>query len=80
MIMRLRPANSRLINRRSNLPQAAARSVLGKRLRQKQPHCFARVDTVTPCQANALVEYESRVLDCFRERRFSGLIEQADCQ
>src|ERR1700720_163660 len=38
----------------------AARSVLGKRQkqrqRQKQPHRFRRVDTVTPYQGNALME------------------------
>jgi hypothetical protein len=39
---------------------AAARSVLGKRQklrqRQKQPHRFRRVDTVTPYQAKALTD------------------------
>src|SRR3954454_657273 len=39
--------------------QAAARSVLGEkqiqRQRQKQPHRFRRVDTVSPYQANALM-------------------------
>src|SRR6202035_5360974 len=39
---------------------AAARSVLGKRQkqrqRQKQPHRFRRVDTVTPYQGLALIE------------------------
>src|SRR5271168_1429057 len=38
----------------------AARSVFGKkqkqRQRQKQPHSFRRVDTVTPYQADALIE------------------------
>ena len=42
--------------------QAAARSVLGKkqkqRQQQKQPHRFRRVDRVTPYQANALFEDE----------------------
>src|SRR5216684_1374758 len=41
---------------------AAARSALGKRRkqrqRQKQPHRFRRVDTVTPYQGNALVELQ----------------------
>ena len=40
--------------------QAAARSVFGKkqkqRQRQKQPHRSSEVDTVTPYQANALVD------------------------
>src|SRR5258708_7664445 len=40
--------------------QAAARSVLGEkqkqRQRQKQPHRSRGVDTVTPYQANALIE------------------------
>ena len=38
--------------------QAAARSVLGKKQRQqqKQPHRSRPVDTVTPYQANALIE------------------------
>jgi hypothetical protein len=36
---------------------AAARPVLEKQLqRQKQPHRFRGVDTVTPYQANALIE------------------------
>jgi hypothetical protein len=37
----------------------AARSILGKgkqRQRQKQPHRFRRVDTVTPYQAKSLME------------------------
>src|SRR6185437_13822146 len=38
--------------------QAAARSVFGKKQkqRQKQPHRSSEVDTVTPYQANALIE------------------------
>src|SRR5271154_3516459 len=40
--------------------QAAARPVLGERQKQrqlqKQPHRFRKVDTVTPYQANALIE------------------------
>src|SRR3984893_9420587 len=36
--------------------QAAARSVLGERQRQKQTHRSCRVDTVTPYQGNALID------------------------
>jgi hypothetical protein len=38
----------------------AARSVFGKRQkqRQQQPHRFCRVDTVTPYQANALIQLQ----------------------
>ena len=38
--------------------QAAARSVLGERQRQlqKQPHRSSRIDTVTPYQADALID------------------------
>ena len=36
--------------------QAAARSVLGEKQKQRHPHRFRRVDTVTPYQANALVD------------------------
>src|SRR5271155_2613690 len=47
----------------------AARSVFGKRnkqrQRQKQPHRYRRVDTVTPYQANALI-------DLFRSIRVFG--------
>jgi hypothetical protein len=41
--------------------QAAARSVLGKKQkqRQKQPHRYSGVDTVTPYQGNALIEQDS---------------------
>src|SRR5438270_10341413 len=39
--------------------QAAARSVLGKKQRQlqKQPHRSSRIDTVTPYQGNALMDF-----------------------
>jgi hypothetical protein len=36
--------------------QAAARSVLGKRQLQKQPHRSRGVDTVTPYQAKSLID------------------------
>jgi hypothetical protein len=57
--MRFRPANIRLINRRSNPAPTAARPVLGKQQKQRQTHRFAVVDTVTPYQGNTL-----RVLPC----------------
>jgi hypothetical protein len=50
----------------------AARSVFGngkQRQRQKQPHTFRRVDTVTPYQANALIEPRGPT-DHFRKERF----------
>jgi hypothetical protein len=56
MIMRFRPANIRLINRRSNPAPTAARPVLGKQQKQRQTHRFAVVDTVTPYQGLPLIE------------------------
>ena len=50
-------ANIRLINRRPNTAQTAARSVLVERQRlQNTTHYFCDVDTVTPYQANALTD------------------------
>ena len=59
MIMRFRPANIRLINRRSKLLRLLLALSSGnkkQRQPQKQPHSFRRVDTVTPYQANVLVD------------------------
>ena len=59
MIMRFRPANIRLINRRSNLPRLLLALSSGKNKsndKQKQPHRLRRVDTVTPYQAKALID------------------------
>jgi hypothetical protein len=56
----------------------AARSVFGKgkqRQRQKQPHRFRRVDTVTPYQAKALIE-GSRItlkIEVLEKRRYGKL-------
>ena len=54
-IMRFRPANIRLINRRSKLPRLllALSSKNGKKQpqRQKQPHRCTGVDRVTPYQS-----------------------------
>src|SRR5271156_4991058 len=58
--------------------QAAARSVLGKKQKQrqlqKQPHRSRGVDTVTPYQANALIEqgFERTSEHLSFETRFSG--------
>src|SRR5665213_314718 len=53
-IMRFRPANIRLINRRSNLPRlrlaVSSKKAKAKKQRQKQPHRCAGVDRVTPYQ------------------------------
>jgi hypothetical protein len=54
-IMRFRPANIRLINRRSNLPRLllpCPRKKQKQQQRQKQPHGCAGVDRVTPYQSN----------------------------
>ena len=60
MIMRFRPANIRLINRRSKLLRLLLALSSGKNKdndnEKNQPHRFRRVDTVTPYQGNALVE------------------------
>ena len=50
--------------------QAAARSVLGEKQkqRQKQPHRLRRVDRVTPYQTNALIEA------CFGLQRFLKIV------
>jgi hypothetical protein len=54
-IMRFRPANIRLINRRSNLPRLLLALSSKKRQkqqqRQKQPQACAGVDRVTPYQS-----------------------------
>jgi hypothetical protein len=54
----------------------AARSVFGKiqqqRQRQKQPHRFRRVDTVTPYQAESLLESFERALPSIASLRFSA--------
>ena len=66
MIMRFRPANIRLINRRSKLLRLLLALSSGnkkQRQPQKQPHSFRRVDTVTPYQANILVD---ALLPCCR--------------
>src|SRR5579863_3012841 len=49
MIMRFRPANISLINRRYYLPRLQLTLPL-KRQQQKEPHQFADVDRVTPYQ------------------------------
>ena len=49
MIMRFRPANISLINRRIYLPRLLL-SLSSKRQIQKQPQRFADVDRVTPYQ------------------------------
>lgn len=49
MIMRFRPANISLINRRHYLPRLLL-TLSSKRQKQKQPHQFADVDRVTPYQ------------------------------
>src|SRR4051794_24684229 len=58
--------------------QAAARSVLGEkqiqRQRQKQPHRFRRVDTVTPYQANSLIEGEESGYCSGRYKVWNGRI------
>jgi hypothetical protein len=58
MIMPFRPANIRLINRRSNLPRLllALSSGKSKGNYKNNPTIAQRVDTVTPYQANALIE------------------------
>ncbi len=53
MIMRFRPANIRLINRRSNLPRLLLALSSGNNDNNKQPHS---VDTVTPYQAKPLID------------------------
>jgi len=55
MIMRFRPANIRLINRRSKLPRLLLALSSGKENanHQNKPHRSRPVDTVTPYQANA---------------------------
>jgi hypothetical protein len=58
MIMRFRPANIRLINRRSKLPRLLLALSSGKSKNNdndKQPHRLRRVDRVTPYQGNALI-------------------------
>jgi hypothetical protein len=47
MIMRFRPANISLINRRLYLPRLLL-TLASKRQKQKQPQRFADVDRVTP--------------------------------
>src|SRR5450631_4276762 len=54
MIMRFRPANISLINRRHYLPRLLL-TLSSKRQKQKTPHQFADVDRVTP--------YQGRVAD-----------------
>jgi len=49
MIMRFRPANISLINRRHYLPRLLL-TLSSKNKKQKQPHQFADVDRVTPYQ------------------------------
>jgi hypothetical protein len=60
MIMRFRPANIRLINRRSNLPRLLLALSSGKTKNndndKKQPHRLRRVDRVTPYQGESLIE------------------------
>jgi len=60
MIMRFRPANIRLINRRSNLPRLLLALSSGKSKNnendKKQPHRLRRVDSVTPYQGKSLIE------------------------
>jgi hypothetical protein len=57
--------------------QAAARSVLGERQKQrqqqKQPHRFRGVDTVTPYQTNALIE-PFRATDSYFNWTTNGLL------
>ena len=57
MIMRFRPANIRLINRRQNLPRLllALCSAKGK-ANKNNPHRIRGVDRVTPYQALALID------------------------
>jgi hypothetical protein len=56
MIMRFRPANIRLINRRSNLPRLLLALSSGSDTEnEKQYHRFGSVDTVTPYQGNTLI-------------------------
>jgi hypothetical protein len=62
MIMRFRPANIRLINRRSKLPRLLLALSSGKDKgndNDKNNPTVRGVDTVTPYQANALIERTS---------------------
>src|ERR1700733_5090362 len=61
MIMRFRPANIRLINRRSKLLRLLLALSSGKESNDndKTTPLLSRVDTVTPYQANALIELGS---------------------
>ena len=63
MIMRFRPANIRLINRRSLLPRLllALSSRKGDDNTKQQPK-IRGVDTVTPYQGNGLIERERGTL------------------
>ncbi len=59
--MRFRPANIRLINRRSKLPRLLLALSSGKDKgndNDKNNPTVREVDTVTPYQANALIDFE----------------------
>jgi len=75
MIMRFRPANIRLINRRSKLLRLLLALSSGKESNDndKTTPLLSRVDTVTPYQANSLIE-RSYKANHFREGRLSGVI------
>ena len=66
MIMRFRPANIRLINRRQNMPQLRLALFSKKRQkqpqRQKQPYRCAGVDRVTPYQSGSPIHVPSPAL------------------
>ena len=72
MIMRFRPANIRLINRRSKLLRLLLALSSGKGKSsdndKNSPHGLGRIDTVTPYQANAPIDLGSFVLNRYVTR------------
>ena len=70
-IMRFRPANIRLINRRLNLPRLllalSSKSDESNDNNQNNPHRFAEFDTVTPYQGNALIDTVADGLSAIRK-------------